>query len=57
MLKKILLSIIAVCAYEDNYMTDIELIKDGEGLKECMYQDNMGIKRICYGYNLQKRGA
>ena len=57
MLKKILISIIAVCAYEDNYITDIELIKDGEGLKQCMYQDDMGIKRICYGYNLQKRGA
>jgi len=34
-------------------MHDLDLIKQGEGLRKCMYKDTMGIPTVCYGYNLQ----
>ena len=34
-------------------VTDVELVKDGEGLRLCSYYDSVGILTICYGYNLQ----
>ena len=33
------------------------LIKDGEGLRNKMYYDTMGIPTVCYGYNLQNGNA
>ena len=39
------------------WMSDIELIKKGEGLELCTYNDTMGKKTVCYGYNLEKYGA
>ena len=38
-------------------MNDLDLIKQGEGLRKCMYHDTMGIPTVCYGYNLQNPGA
>ena len=35
-------------------MTDVELIKDGEGYKECTYKDTKGIKTVCVGFNLER---
>ena len=39
------------------WMTDVELIKDAEGLKLCTYKDTMGIKTVCYGFNLERSSA
>ena len=37
--------------------SDLALIEQGEGFRSCMYHDSVGIKTICYGFNLQKSGA
>ena len=37
-------------------MSDVELIKDGEGNRLCTYKDTKGIKTVCVGFNLE-RGA
>ena len=37
--------------------TDTELIKQGEGYKLCMYHDSVGVKTICYGFNLETGSA
>ena len=37
--------------------SDTSLVEQGEGFRSCMYKDTMGIKTICYGFNLQKSGA
>ena len=37
--------------------SDLALVEQGEGFRSCMYKDTMGIKTICYGFNLQKSGA
>ena len=31
----------------------MDLIKQGEGFRSCVYKDTMGIPTICYGFNLQ----
>ena len=38
------------------FMSDTDLIKDGEGYRACTYKDTVGIKTVCYGFNLE-RGA
>ena len=38
-------------------VTDTELIKQGEGLRLCTYKDSVGIKTVCYGFNLQRSNA
>mmetsp|Transcript_6742 Transcript_6742/g.11310 ORF Transcript_6742/g.11310 Transcript_6742/m.11310 type:complete len:119 (-) Transcript_6742:271-627(-) len=38
-------------------MSDTDLIKLSEGYRACMYKDTMGIKTICYGYNLERSQA
>ena len=38
-------------------ITDVELIKQGEGLRLCTYKDTMGIKTVCYGFNLERSNA
>ena len=35
-------------------MSDTELIKDGEGYKECTYRDTKGIRTVCVGFNLER---
>mmetsp|Transcript_58894 Transcript_58894/g.81727 ORF Transcript_58894/g.81727 Transcript_58894/m.81727 type:complete len:172 (+) Transcript_58894:27-542(+) len=35
----------------------LSLIEQAEGYRPCMYKDSMGIKTICYGFNLQKGDA
>ena len=35
----------------------IDMIKQGEGFRSCMYHDTMGIPTICYGYNLRNSNA
>ena len=61
---KIILALTAVAALTAVYMysqssnsnnlgvSDIDLIKQGEGLRLCTYKDTMGIKTVCYGFNL-----
>ena len=39
------------------WKSDTDLIKQGEGFKLCTYKDTMGIKTVCYGFNLEKSGA
>ena len=34
--------------------SDTDLIKVSEGYKPCEYKDSVGIKTICYGYNLER---
>ena len=34
--------------------SDLSLIEQGEGFRSCMYKDTMGIKTICYGFNLER---
>ena len=34
------------------WKTDVELIKQGEGLRLCTYKDTKGILTVCYGFNL-----
>ena len=35
-------------------MSDLQLVKDGEGLRTCTYKDTKGIKTVCYGFNLER---
>ena len=35
-------------------MSDLDLVKDGEGLRTCTYKDTMGIRTVCYGFNLER---
>ena len=37
--------------------SDTDLIKMSEGFRACEYKDSVGIKTICYGYNLQRSCA
>ena len=37
--------------------SDIQLIMQGEGFRECKYNDSKGIPTICYGYNLKRSKA
>ena len=66
---KIILAVVALAAVaavftysrtqsvENLGVTDIELIKQGEGLRLCTYKDTMGIKTTCYGFNLERSNA
>lgn len=35
-----------------NGQSDVDLIKEGEGFRSCMYYDTMAVPTICYGQNL-----
>merc|ERR1712147_186161 len=37
--------------------SDTDLIKMSEGYRACTYLDTMGIKTVCYGYNLESGSA
>lgn len=37
--------------------TDTQLIKEGEGLELCEYKDSVGVKTVCYGFNLETGSA
>ena len=37
--------------------SDTDLIKEAEGYRSCMYYDSVGVKTICYGYNLETASA
>ena len=37
--------------------SDTDLIKMSEGYRACEYKDSVGIKTICYGYNLERSCA
>ena len=37
--------------------SDTDLIKISEGFRSCTYKDSVGIKTICYGYNLERSCA
>ena len=56
MFKNLFVSIMLIGSAEA-YKTDTELIKQGEGFRQCMYKDTMGLTTVCYGFNLQKSGA
>ena len=36
------------------WQTDTTLIKLGEGFRSCTYKDTLGIKTVCYGFNLER---
>ena len=36
------------------WKSDTELIKQGEGFRSCTYKDSLGIKTVCYGFNLER---
>ena len=55
MLKNLLIA--ALVCTTSAYKSDTELIKQGEGFRSCTYKDSMGIKTVCYGFNLEKSGA
>ena len=42
---------------ENLKVTDIDLIKQGEGLRLCTYKDSVGIKTTCYGFNLERSNS
>ena len=54
MFKGIILAAAISCSGAMGYMSDINLIKDGEGYSQCTYVDSVGIKTVCYGFNLQR---
>ena len=56
MFKGLVLSVAAISGAM-GYMSDIDLIKDGEGYRQCTYKDTMGIKTVCYGFNLERGNA
>ena len=33
---------------------DDELIMQNEGFRACTYKDSLGIKKVCYGFNLER---
>ena len=35
-------------------MSDVQLIKDGEGYRSCTYRDTKNIRTVCYGFNLER---
>ena len=47
-------AIAAIATGAQAYKSDTDLIKDGEGLRLCTYKDTMGIKTVCYGFNLER---
>ena len=56
MFKGLILSVAAISGAM-GYMSDTDLIKDGEGYRQCTYKDTMGIKTVCYGFNLERGNA
>lgn len=38
-------------------MKALDLIKEGEGYRECTYRDPGGIPTVCFGYNLLDNNA
>ena len=54
MLKNLLVAALVGCT--SAYKSDTDLIKQGEGYRQCTYTDTKGIKTVCYGFNLE-RGA
>ena len=42
---------------DNSCQSDTDLIKVSEGFRACTYKDSVGIKTICYGYNLQRSCA
>ena len=34
-------------------MSTVDMIKQAEGYRSCMYKDSMGVPSVCYGYNLK----
>ena len=54
MMKKLLVAIVGVATAA---MSDTQLIKDGEGYRQCTYRDTMGIRTVCYGFNLERGNA
>ena len=44
----------AAVASVSAWKSDVDLIKDGEGLRLCTYIDTMGYKTVCYGFNLDR---
>ena len=53
MLKNILVTMCLIGSAEA-WKSDTELIKQGEGFRSCTYKDTMGIKTVCYGFNLER---
>ena len=56
MFKALIVSVAAISGAM-GYMSDVDLIKDGEGYRQCTYKDTMGIKTVCYGFNLERGSA
>ena len=56
MFKGLMLSVAALTGVMGN-MSDVDLIKDGEGYRQCTYKDTMGIRTVCYGFNLERGNA
>ena len=48
---------VALIASATAMKSDVDLIKQGEGLRTCTYKDTMGIKTVCYGFNLERGNA
>ena len=49
--------IVAGVAQAYTCYSDTKLIKMGEGYEACMYYDSVGVKTICYGFNLETGSA
>ena len=44
-------------AYASSCESDTQLIKEAEGYRSCMYKDSVGVKTVCYGFNLETGSA
>ena len=49
--------IVAGAAQAYTCYSDTKLIKMGEGYESCMYYDSVGVKTVCYGFNLETGSA
>ena len=50
MIKYMAAAVASVAAWK----SDIDLIKQGEGRRKCTYLDTMGLKTVCYGFNIDR---
>ena len=49
--------LLAAVSQASTCYTDTKLIKMSEGYEACMYLDSVGVKTICYGFNLETGDA
>ena len=52
-----LTGLLAALSQASTCYTDTKLIKMSEGYEACMYYDSVGVKTVCYGFNLETGDA